>query len=276
MTEAKQVSAAPTKSYDPVSRCIYCGATEHSPGRAKLGDEHIIPEGLGGDLVLPEASCGGHEGLTSSVEQFCQKPMLGALRYQLGLPTKRPKDRPTTLPVRLLIGGTWQEKQIPVADYPLVLLVPYLPPPRMIVPPHIRDQITELTFFWSVPSEAEARSKVMQRYGATDMRVRSGNVQINKFGRMLAKIAHAYATAEFGMGAFQPFLLDAIEGKAEKVFDAVGGSSHVLPDGPRLHELECALAPCDDGSQLLFVRIRLFANRGFPQYFCIAGAVPPA
>ena len=72
----------PPEAYAPVGRCIYCGATEHSPGRAKLGDEHIVPEGLGGMMILPEASCGRCEGMTSSIEQFCQKTTLGALRYQ--------------------------------------------------------------------------------------------------------------------------------------------------------------------------------------------------
>lgn len=29
--------------YEPVGRCIYCGATRHSKNRVKLGGEHIIP-----------------------------------------------------------------------------------------------------------------------------------------------------------------------------------------------------------------------------------------
>ncbi len=40
-----------TTRTDPIGRCIYCG------GRKGLLDEHIIPYGLGGNLVLPEASC---------------------------------------------------------------------------------------------------------------------------------------------------------------------------------------------------------------------------
>gem|GEM_PF-1646012 len=57
------------KSYRPVGRCIYCGSPEWSAGQVrKLGDEHIIPEGLGGKLLLPEASCKDCEGLTSKFE----------------------------------------------------------------------------------------------------------------------------------------------------------------------------------------------------------------
>jgi hypothetical protein len=36
------------KKYDPVGRCIYCGA---EPGLDALSDEHIIPEGLGGSAT---------------------------------------------------------------------------------------------------------------------------------------------------------------------------------------------------------------------------------
>ena len=44
LIEARQVTK--------IGRCIYCGTTE-----GKLSEEHITPYGLGGLLVLQEASC---------------------------------------------------------------------------------------------------------------------------------------------------------------------------------------------------------------------------
>jgi hypothetical protein len=48
-------AAAP---YLPVGQCIYCKALRHSDARRNLGEEHIIPLALNGDLVLPAAACG--------------------------------------------------------------------------------------------------------------------------------------------------------------------------------------------------------------------------
>ena len=37
--------------------CIYCSAEVYSSTRAKMGEEHLIPEGIGGTLILGSASC---------------------------------------------------------------------------------------------------------------------------------------------------------------------------------------------------------------------------
>ena len=46
------------RSHDPIGRCIYCRALESVPGSGeRLHEEHILAEGLGGTLILREASC---------------------------------------------------------------------------------------------------------------------------------------------------------------------------------------------------------------------------
>ncbi|WP_217539485.1 HNH endonuclease, partial [Stenotrophomonas sp. GbtcB23] len=47
----------------PVGASIYCGATD-----GRLTEEHIIPKGLGGTLVLPQASCDDCAAITSLFE----------------------------------------------------------------------------------------------------------------------------------------------------------------------------------------------------------------
>jgi len=44
----------------PILRCLYCGAATES-----LIDEHAIPHGLGGHLILPKASCTACQKITS-------------------------------------------------------------------------------------------------------------------------------------------------------------------------------------------------------------------
>ena len=46
-----------------VGKCIYCGSTD------KLTDEHVLPLGLSGTAVLPDASCTERAKITGKVEQ---------------------------------------------------------------------------------------------------------------------------------------------------------------------------------------------------------------
>ena len=50
-------------TYPSVGACIYCGTTE-----GKLTTEHIIAEGFGGTLLLPNATCQSCAAETSAVE----------------------------------------------------------------------------------------------------------------------------------------------------------------------------------------------------------------
>jgi hypothetical protein len=90
---------APTsvrRRFGPVGRCIYCGATRYSMDRAKLGKEHIIPEGIGGNLELLEASCFRCEKIINKSERVFQTKMFDPIRYQLGMPapaSDRQSDR---------------------------------------------------------------------------------------------------------------------------------------------------------------------------------------
>lgn len=43
--------------YPPLKQCMYCFKKEPDIGKKKLGDEHIIPLALGGNLILKESSC---------------------------------------------------------------------------------------------------------------------------------------------------------------------------------------------------------------------------
>jgi hypothetical protein len=84
----------PEQTYKAVKVRIYCVDT------ATLGDEHIIPLGLGGRWVLPESSCSDCAKKTGAVERTCQRTMLGPLRMYFDLPTRRKKESPKKLPPR--------------------------------------------------------------------------------------------------------------------------------------------------------------------------------
>ena len=80
--------------YAPVNRCIYCGTIE-----GPLSEEHIVPFALGGEHILQAASCRACAKITAALEQSICRAMLGNFRVRMRLPTRRKKERPTTLPV---------------------------------------------------------------------------------------------------------------------------------------------------------------------------------
>jgi HNH endonuclease len=85
----------PPMQYAPAGECIYCGSTK------KLTTEHTIPYALGGAWVQPKASCTDCAKITATFEgQFC-RTMLGPLRMLYDMPTRRPKDRPRHLALKV-------------------------------------------------------------------------------------------------------------------------------------------------------------------------------
>ncbi|UWU81171.1 HNH endonuclease [Bradyrhizobium huanghuaihaiense] len=268
--------------YAPVKHCIYCGDTSYSQRRTKLGDEHIIPEGLGGDLILPEASCAECERVINRTEQFCQKNMLGPFRYQADLPTKRPKDRPKTLPAqKIMPDGSEKTVQIPIAEYPVHLLLPKFPLPQLMLPYPLRQSNLEMYFqfpqnhpAWTGPTPRMLSAPngelfaVLQDSGIS---VPTGRTDPVRFGRMIAKIAHAFTVAELGDTNFQPLLTPTLVGAPETpIHWLVGGSVKDRPAASPRHAIRLDMET-HHGRRFYVVRIRLFNDLGFPDYVAVSG-----
>src|SRR5580704_808673 len=83
--------------FGPVGRCIYCFATD-----CDLGDEHVIPQALGGNIILRSASCRNCEKIIGGgfEHRLTHKTngMFAAMRLRHAYKSKRPKERPTSLP----------------------------------------------------------------------------------------------------------------------------------------------------------------------------------
>jgi hypothetical protein len=104
-----------TAEFPPVGSCIYCRTKE-----GQMTDEDVIPFGLGGTLVLPKSSCKRCAKETARIERTIQRMMLGPFRIRLGLPTRRPKDRPQELELQILMDGKLIKKNVNVASFPLI------------------------------------------------------------------------------------------------------------------------------------------------------------
>ncbi|MBR1189214.1 HNH endonuclease [Bradyrhizobium sp. AUGA SZCCT0160] len=261
--------------YPRVGRCIYCGATRYSEERERLGDEHIVPLALGGEDILPQAACGKCEGKLNSYEQFCHKLTFGTLRYHLGLPTRRPKERPKTLPLECTINGERVTRDVPLDNVPVSLLLPIFDLPDILLDkdPTERNIYTERFVMRQLPPVS---LKWGNENDISSISSPSAGVQGIKFASLIAKIGHAYATAVcINNPEFQPMLADLVrkETGPHPLPYLVGGETEILPPTPSLHEVGL-LRRRTRKHTLIVVRVRLFAFLATPTYYAIAGACP--
>lgn len=117
----------------------------------------------------------------------------------------------------------------------------------------------------------KASEEIFGEIETEEFRVRLKPTDSYKYARMLAKIAHCYAVARLGLGKFRPMLLPAIRGDRRfPLHFAVGGITTEAEKGASRHELGIFLVNLH-GRDMYVVRIRLFSNLGWPEYFVIAG-----
>ena len=262
------------KFYEPVGCCIYCGAPGHT---VKLGKEHIIPAGLGGRLILPEASCPRCSHITgATIERQCLRRMLGSLRLRLGLSGRRKKkERPETLPAIMMVDDRWYAVDAPLdkrvgAIHMFAFHEPGILSGLTPIESHLRLVPAIWCNFAMDPASARqwalAKNSKARRYGS----VSSFNPVL--FQRMLAKIGHSFAVAEMGIGAFIPLLPKAIiDEEPWQSNHLVGGYPDEVPPSSYTNEIGLRHRTSVDGRPFIVVQIRLFGNLGAPVYYVVVG-----
>lgn len=71
----------------PVGACIYCNQTEQDG--VSLEREHILADGFGGNLILPQASCRRCAKIIHKFETQTLKSYCGLSRRQLGIKSRK-------------------------------------------------------------------------------------------------------------------------------------------------------------------------------------------
>jgi hypothetical protein len=257
----KFLETGPFRRYPPFGRCIYCGAKDD------LSDEHIIPFALGGNIVLPKASCPACAKITAQFEQACTRTMMGPLRVRMNLQTRRKKERPQEFSVQIL-GPCDSEGRIevPAISYPAVCIGIKLDPPRMVTGQPLTDRVTGELFAKYNPAD---HGGLVKRGQAAKI----GTFKLESFCRMIAKIGHAHVMAALANDGIFPtqsglFLPDIILGKSPHFQHYVGGDQDRLDEPNALHQLRFNRYNFN-GSKILVSTVRLFALFGMPRYHVI-------
>ena len=255
-----------------MGECIYCGSKD------RLTREHIIPYSAGGRWVLPDASCGGCAAVTGAFEGELSRTILGPLRMLYNMPTRRPKDRPTQLPLKVKYSTStdWEVAYVDRRICPFLVGLPLYPMPDALtgtVTEGNRGAETSNIWirgggFWQ---DREAHLQwLCNALGASEV-MPTATLNTEPFCLTLAKIAHSFTVAELGVGAFDPFLPGMIRHRdlSNRAEFIGGGSGNELPSN-HLHELAFDVA-VSTNPNVIGVRIRLLGILGTPTYHVAVG-----
>jgi hypothetical protein len=249
----------------PVGTCIYCGASD-----CELTDEHIIPLGLAGADILPQASCKPCARITGKFEGVVQRTIFGDLRIYFNLPTRRKKERPKTKKITSISpDGSSREVEVPSTEYPPVMWVYTFGRCGFLLgaPPHLDVSTWNIR---TIHDDAQL-SSFIEKYGwdrATRIRFMP-----NEFRRMIAKIGYSFFVALAGYGEFEPLVLRAITDDGFNISYLVGQNPEweepVLQGGMHALRLRTLHGPKD---QVIYVvEVRLFQSNATPTYHVVVG-----
>ena len=251
-----------TRHATKIGRCIYCGTTE-----GKLSEEHITPYGLGGSLVLLEASCERHARITSALEKRILKDMFFAARAALRTRTRRPKDRATPQPIFVERAGRIEKVDAVWQDHWKVIQLPIFPLPACIDGRSYASGIECISM--DVFELGERGEEIARRHHAD--KVLPPKYSAEDFARFVAKMAYGYAIERYGLNAFERvYVLPALLGESNDIGRWVGSTDlREFPVRQCSISVGFKIIPQDD----LVVRIKMFPQFDGAEYVVVIGRV---
>lgn len=261
--------------FDPINRCIYCDRSD-----IELSDEHIMPYGLNGDLILPKSSCLKCAAITSKVERSVLRGSLLHLRTKNNFRTRRAKNRPASFDLleSEADGGGFREHSAgarrPYHEMPIAKgwVLPRFGEPGILTgKPPWEAAICIGSEVWMPNDEANGLLKL----GGGRRTAIAFKVDPESFGRMIAKIAHSFTTGVLGYGSFKPFLNRIILETTGKLSHHIGSETQNGPTAPEddyfslgLHKLLLA-----SGKYAAIVKVRVFSWLLTPVYYAVVGEI---
>jgi hypothetical protein len=267
------------RRYPPIGRCIYCGSDGGAQG---LSDEHMIPFSLGGDAVLPKASCAACATETSKIELYLARNTFHGLRSHVGAPSRK-KSLPSTLSANISMGDQEGLHEFLAADQPFALKLPTWDYPGIMrqVQPSTDFPVCNVRAYNFVPGNLQELLGLADDARDPVIHIASGTINNIVFARAIAKIAYCNVIARHGIDGFRPLVLpDLILGRYPCVPYFVGSDpgEPPPPDARNMrHAVQIATANGREGLRFLVGSVRLFAHtgtreHGMPIYHVVSGA----
>lgn len=251
--------------YDSVGHCIYCGHTDD------LRDEHIVPFGLGGNLILPKSSCGVCADITSKFELSVQRGSFWAARIIREIQSRRKhRKAPKCYPLTIERKGKKENIQVSLDEYPIILPFPLFALPAYLNPGGYEKGI-RLEGIASV-SFGPRPEHVLKKFGAESISFQPKGDKPVDFARMIAKIAFSMAIAGGALAHLENNhspVLPAILGEADDIGRWVGTiTDAMIGHKGQLHRV---LIHKDEQKGLLVGDVQIFSDSQTPRYGVILG-----
>jgi len=255
-----------------VGCCIYCRAT------GDLTDEHIIPLGLNGGSILPDASCKRCAEKTSVFEREILRGELWPVRAAFGYPTRRRRSQPKTFPFRISRRGKEETVSVPLSEYPLSVTFPIF-----------AEELPPIAYGKSVLGPPVIKSVISVRFGE-DHRDRMENLlkkyhadaavtllPSRPFARLIAKIALGICIYQFGISALaRNYVAADILGETDSLATYVGSSTDFLQPELVQHTTQVqTYSKHGFPNELLVAYIRTLSSYASPAYIVVVGEVFP-
>jgi hypothetical protein len=199
--------------------------------------------------------------------------MYGSFRIRENVQTRRPKERPSQLPVIATTDGEEETVMMPVEGVVAIMpWVHFLPPGIFRDPPVKEVGWTGATL--EVKSDQPRDNSVWGKHKAQTFSFMQ-KFDVDALARTLAKIAHAIAIGELGINAFEHWLPPDILGADPALSYLVGSGAGSLDPTNVLHEIKWTVGPRMEqnfvNQYMVTVNIRLFAQFGGPHAMVVVG-----
>lgn len=266
---------SPQRRVTSVGICIYC---ERQPPEVALEDEHIFPDGLGGDLILPQASCRDCAGKINRFESRTINETFGAVRMAHGQRSR--KRRKSGRPDRTFVLGDGSEdmeaavnREVELRRHPESRDMPYgifLPlyggEPGLLGTGGDSRQASLGVFF---PPDLDARIAKINESGDFSM---INSIEGTDLPRLVAKISYAFAVAVLGLEAFRPLLRPFILGHETNWAPYVGLSAVRLERPTESYHLVALKEKrLNSGDQAVVAFVQFYGTYRTPLYEAVVG-----
>ena len=200
--------------------------------------------------------------------------MYGPLRLLYDLPSRRKKGRPEalTLKVKLTAESDWEYIPVTQDRYPFLITFPYLGMPRLLAgEPRSSAPGAVTSRLWIRGASPHYDFHVLLKQLLGELSINAvmpeSRADVAAFCRLLAKIAHSFATAELGQHGFESTVTSYVSGAdLSHCLYYIGSGDRDEHPTDSLHELTILNGPL--GAPLV-VRVRLLAKLGTPTYYVV-------
>ena len=192
------------------SQCIYCNPHDDFEHGNKRTEEHILPRGIGGTLLLRNAVCSICKELTHGYENRALDKLFVSLKKHADVKT-RAKGFKSRIPIGLIDRENNEYRlNVPLDEHPVVITM---------------GQFMAPGIFWDRPGDESGLGSIWSKAFRFDPAMLSAAERSSgftevfdalEFCQLLAKIAHSFTVAEIGSNSFDPYLTAFVKKNSTK------------------------------------------------------------